>query len=94
MRAGNAGARSLPISLLQMTLKTTQLFSLVGLDLLSLTLLATRHGAPPIVDTDTLINYLIQRIFNNPLCSIFLQCRDKGPNYLFVDHGLNREPAR
>jgi len=87
------GARSLPISLLQMTLETTQLLSLVRLDLLSLTLSATRHGAPPIVDTDTLINYLIQRVFNDPLCSIFLQCRDKRPHHFLVDHSLNREPA-
>jgi len=33
-----------------MTLKTTQLLSLVGLDFLSLTFLATRHFTPPIVE--------------------------------------------
>lgn len=42
-----------------MTLEATLLLPLVGPDLISFTFLATRHGDPPIVVTDSLINYLI-----------------------------------
>ena len=93
MRAGSTGARSLPISLLQMTLETTKFLSLVGLDLLSLTLSATRHSAPPMVDADLLINYLVQRIFYYALCAAGLERRDKGPDDFFVYDRLNGEPA-